>query len=136
MSATDCHPPRVVERQLRGDRAAHRVTDEMRALHVDGIEEAGDEASELAERPAGQLAIRLAMPGEVEGDYRACLGERVEVEEPVVEVAAEAVQQQGRRAAGSLAGVPHADAVHLAEHGTRIRPPLPRSPPRGRRRTR
>ncbi len=70
----------------------------------------------------GSRAVGLPVPRQIERDHLGVLGHRVEVEQPVVEVAAKAVQEQHRCPRPSTATrVAHADARHLGDAERRRR---------------
>jgi hypothetical protein len=101
-------PRREGERQLRAHEPAHRVPEH------DGVVDAellADRVGRLREPRDRELIVvghlGLAKPGEVERDAAVRRHERRDVQQPVLPDAAEAVDEQQRRAAA--AGIDHVD---------------------------
>src|SRR5215472_8633950 len=109
------HPVRMVKRHLRGDGSPQGMTNEMGATDLHRIEEADDEARQLTERPARQGAIGLAVPGQVESQDCALLAQRIDIEEPVVEIAPEAVDEQHGPRAVALPSIANPDTADIDE---------------------
>src|SRR5262249_59934798 len=91
------------------------MADEMRARDIHGVEEARHEPRELDEPEAWQSAIGLAVSGQIQGHHGALLAQRIEIEEPVVEIAPEAVDEQHHGDGVALSGVPDANAPDVDE---------------------
>src|SRR5262245_1010023 len=109
------HPLRMAERHLRGDGSAQGMANEMGATDLHRIEEANHEARQLAKRPTGQGAIGLAVPGQVESHHRALLAQRIDIEEPVVEIAPEAVDEQHCPRGVALPSIANPDTPDIDE---------------------
>ena len=83
-------------REREGERAPEGVADEMGGLHLGRVHEVEHRVREARNGGVGDRGGARAMAGKVEGDHRRLRGEGVEVEEPVVEVAAEPVNEEDR----------------------------------------
>src|SRR4051812_10676141 len=76
---------------------------EMGALDALAVEELPDGAHQRVDLALADLLDRAAVAGEIQREDRALRGERLGVEHPVVQVAAEAVEQHERHAALAVA---------------------------------
>jgi hypothetical protein len=73
------------------------VADQVGAGGADGVEEAAKGGRERGQVAGAHILAGLAVAGQVEGVHPAPLGQLLGVEQPVVEVAAEAVDERRRR---------------------------------------
>ena len=97
--------PEVRARQLDGDGASHGVADQVGPGRAHGVEEPAEGLGERVQVAGAHVLAGLAVAGQVEGVHPAPFGQPVGVEQPVVEVAAEPVEQH-HRVAGGLVGGP------------------------------
>ena len=95
----------------------------MRLRNVEHVQEGGEYPRERSEVPGSDVLTRSAMPRQVEGDHPVSLGEARLREQPVVEVAAEAVDQDHGSTLVLRAGLQVADhaPTHLDDDGLRRR---------------
>ena len=92
------------------------MADQVSSVHTDGLHERRHEVGQRDDRGARQTGVALPMAGQIERDHRVLLGQCVEVEHPVAEIAAEAVDEQHRHACLRAAPrITHANAVDLDE---------------------
>ena len=87
-------PVRMIEGHLGRDGSAHGVTNDVGGRDLHRVQEASHEARQIAECLARQSAVRLAVARQIQRHDRVLLGQRIDVEEPVVEVAPEAMKEQ------------------------------------------
>jgi hypothetical protein len=99
------------------------VAGQVRPAGADGVEEAAQDPGEGGHVAGADVLGRLAVAGQVEDQHPAPLGQFVGVEQPVVEVAPEAVEEH-QRVAGRLVGGPlqvaEAAAADLDRPGRRL----------------
>src|SRR5918994_173012 len=92
------HPLAVCERERAGHRTTHRVSYQVRLLHTHLVHKARQNSHEGVEVALAYVLGGLAVAGQVEGvDGASRLGEGLLVEDPDVDVAAEAVQKDEGR---------------------------------------
>src|SRR5690349_4689840 len=91
--AEGCDARRVLERDPQCNTAAERVSDQVRLGNVESVQKGGKCPRERSQVPRSDVLTRSAMPGQVKRDHSVSLGEARLGEQPVVEVAAEAVDE-------------------------------------------